>query len=216
MTKMRIWKYLALLIAAPCWGGILSVTLNPVDGALTGAPGGGVVWGVQAVNTDAAEWLLITSVQAPLYAGTGAPGEIPDGPNAFTDYLSVYVSNNFLALGPGGVIDRGFSVGTPTVGDPSTTGIGLASLAISPTAAAGTVFAPILIFYDVYDGDPFNDGNFFESQETDVLTSVTVDQAAAPPADTPEPAAWWTTGAALPVILLRRRRRRRTKLYEIL
>ncbi|HJZ99115.1 MAG TPA: hypothetical protein VKE70_21545 [Candidatus Solibacter sp.] len=214
MTKMGIWKYLALLIAAPCWGGILSVTLNPVDGALTGAPGGGVVWGVQAVNTDAAYWLLITSVQAPVYAGTGAPGEIPDGPNAFTDYLSVYVSNNFLALGPGGVIDRGFSVGTPTVGDPSTTGIGLASLAISPTAAAGTVFAPILIFYDVYDGDPFSDGtNFVESQETDVLTSVTVDQAGTPPADAPEPAAWWTIGAALPVILLRRRR---TKVCEIL
>lgn len=53
MTKMGIWKYLLPLIAAPCWGGILTVSLNPLDGALAGTPGGAVVWGVQAINSDA-------------------------------------------------------------------------------------------------------------------------------------------------------------------
>jgi hypothetical protein len=111
-----------VLAAAPCWAGSLTVNLNPLDGALTGTPGGAVVWGVQAINSDPHNWLLITSVQAPGYAGTGAAGEIPDGPNAFTDYLGVYFFNNFTSLGqgmsPGQIIDLGFSVGTPTVGDP--------------------------------------------------------------------------------------------------
>jgi hypothetical protein len=213
MTKTGIWKYLALLIAAPCWGGIvgsLTVTLNPLDGALTGTPGGAGVWGVQAINSNVDNWLLITSVQAPDYAGTGAPGEIPDGPNAFTDYLSVYFFNNFTANGqgmaPGQVLDLGFSVGTPTVGDPNTTGLGLGSLAISPTAAAGTAPASIQIFYDIYDGDPFNDGNqlFLPNDgETDVSTSVTVDAGAGPggdSSDAPEPGTWVMVAIALAML----------------
>ena len=81
--------------------GILTVNLNPLDGALTGTPGGAVVWGAQAINSDANDWLLITSVQAPGYGDTGTAGEIPDGPMAFTDYLSVYFFNNFTAFGQG-------------------------------------------------------------------------------------------------------------------
>ncbi len=181
MTKLRTWKYLLPLIAAPCWGsGILTVNLNPLDGALTGTPGGAVVWGVQAINSDANDWLLITRVRAPGYGGT-------DAPNLFTDYLSVYFFNNFTALGlgmaPGQVIDVGFSSGTPTVGDPNTTGLGLGSLAISPSAGDGELQPEnIQIFYDIYDGDLFNGGNrLFPSQETDVLTSVTVDSGAVLP-----------------------------------
>ena len=204
MFQTRTWKYVLALAAAPCWAGILTVNLNPLDGALTGTPGGAVVWGVQAINSDPNNWLLITSVQAPGYAGTGAAGEIPDGPNAFTDYLSAYFFNNFTSLGqgmaPGQIIDLGFSVGTPTVGDPNTTGLGLGSVAISPTAAAGTLSADIQIFYDIYDGDPFNDGNLvFPSQETDVSTSITVDSGAssAGPANAPEPGTWLTVATAM-------------------
>lgn len=196
-------KYLLLLFAAPCWGGILTVNLNPLDGALTGTPGGAVVWGVQVINSDASDWLFITSVEAPGYAGSGATGEIPDGANAFTDYLSVYFLNNFttqgLALAPGQIIDRGYSSGTPTVGDPNTTGLGLASEAISSTAAAGTAPATIEVLYDVFDGDPFTTGNYLFSDETDVSTSVTVTLGASPggPSGVPEPGQWLTVTGVL-------------------
>jgi hypothetical protein len=210
--KLSNLKYLLPLLAAPCWGGILTVSLNPLDGALTGAPGDTVVWGVQAVNSDSTNWLLITSVQAPGYAGTGATGEIPDGASAFTDYLSVWFLNNFtsnaLGLAPGQVIDQGFLNGAPTVGDPSTTGVGLASFAISPTANAGQMGPEIQVLYDVYDDNPFTVGNFIDSEETDVNTSVTVDTGAAPGgggSGTPEPATWLTLVAALPLLFKMRR-----------
>ena len=64
--------------------------LNPSSGDLFGLPGQTVVWGVDLKN-DTNDWWIFTSVQSD-YTSTGAPGEIPDGPGFFTDYLSV----NFL------------------------------------------------------------------------------------------------------------------------
>ena len=110
-------------------------------------------------------------------------------------------------MAPGQVIDVGFSSGTPTVGDPNTMGLGLGSLAISPSAIAGNLPADIQIFYGVYDGDPFHGGNLiFPAEETDVSTSVTVDSGAAP-ITTPEPGAWLMVATAAAVLWTVRRKR---------
>jgi hypothetical protein len=221
--KTGTWAYVLLLLAAPCWGSpalnILTVSLNPADGALTGSPGDTVVWGVLATNSDASDYLLITSVEAPGYAGTGAIGEIPDGPNAFTDYLSVIFLNQYVigmnqSLGPGEDIDLGYSNGTPTAGDPNTTGLGLASFAISPTADAGEVSDTIQIFYEVYDADPITNGaaDDLGEGETDVSTSVTVETGASGPGGSaPEPATWLAFGACLPLLFFHKRLGLRSK-----
>jgi hypothetical protein len=217
--KKGLGKYLLpLLLAAPCWGAsILTVSLNPADGALTGSPGQIVVWGVLATNTDPNDFILITSVQAPGYAGDGTIGEIPDGAGAFADYLSVIFLNQYVigmnqSLGPGENIDLGFSVGTPTAGDPNVDGFGLAGFAISPTADAGEVSDTIQIMYEVFDADPITDGsaNDLGPGETDVATSVTVETGASNPGSgTPEPATWLAIGIALPLLMFLKRRCRR-------
>lgn len=184
-------------------------SLNPPSENLTGSPGQTVVWGIDLKN-DTNEFWVITSVQSD-YTETGAPGEIPAGPDFFTDYLSVnfldsYVSAG-LALGPGRTFHQGGDDPVddpPTVGTPGVDAIGLASFAISTTALPGTLSAEIHITYDIYDGNPFAlvPGNYLGSDQIDIDTSVTVN-ASGPTA--PEPSTATLIAGALGIWLAARR-----------
>ena len=124
----------------------------------------------------------MTSVQSD-YTSTGAPGEIPDGPDFFTDYLSANFVSDYLvnseALGPGQTFYQGggsFLADQPQIGTPGVDAVGLASFAISPTADLGYLSAQLHITYDIYDADPFSNqsANYLGSDQVDIDTGVNV------------------------------------------
>jgi hypothetical protein len=179
-------------------------TLNPGSGDLFGLPGQTVVWGVDLKN-DTNDWWIFTSVQSD-YTSTGAPGEIPDGPGFFTDYLSVNFLIEFVGNARSLVPKETYSEGggadpfdLPQVGTPGVDAVGLASFAISPTALPGSVSAQIHVTYDIYDGNPFGTGNYIGSDQIDINTSVTV------PSPAPEPGTMALIAAALGVFAIARR-----------
>jgi len=170
--------------------------LNPVSGDLAGFDGTTVTWGISLYNntgdpnaTDPnlvnPAWWVITGVSAD-YTSTGAPGEIPDGPNYFTDLLSTYFFNNFFLNGTALAPGQDLNLGSP--GSP----VDLGSFAISPTADPGTIPAQLHISIDVWDANPFDPNNTSAVQlpsfQLDVDTSVT---ALGPLVATPEPGPLW-------------------------
>jgi hypothetical protein len=143
----------------------------PANGDLTGAPGDTVTWSVSLINTDALNWWAISSVQSTYLPNSGVPGDIPAAdPNFFHDDLSDYFLNAFVLNGTG--LAPGQDINLLSPGDP----VSLASYMISPTATAGTVTGTLSIFYDIFDGNPYdanNPGNYLGTGEFDVDTSVT-------------------------------------------
>ena len=143
-----------------------------------------MIWGITLTNTDPnGYWWALTGVQSS-YTSTGAPGEIPDGPNFFTDDLSGYFLDNFFANGT--ALAPGEDINLASPGDP----VNLAEFAISPTAMAGTILGTLYISYDEYAGNPLADpDNPLTPVGSDVFdadTSITV-LATQPQMVVPEP-----------------------------
>ena len=151
--------------------------LSPISGNISGYDGDTVTWGLILDNNTndpsvsaVPEWWVITGVIAD-YSYFGLPGDVPNGPNFFTDLLTPYFFNNFFlnnqSLAPGQDLNLN-SPGSP---------VDLASFSISPTAAATTISAQLHIFYDIWDSNPFDPTNLAPNQlgsdQFDVNTSVT-------------------------------------------
>ncbi len=181
--------------------------VSPLSGDLSGYDGQTVTWGVSLFNDDSSNWWVITGVSSD-YASSGAAGEIPDGSAFFTDLLSNYFFDNFVAnntaLAPGqdlNLVSAGSSVD-------------LASFAISPTAGIGTISGQLHIFYDTYDANPFDPDPNNTAMQTgsgvfDIDTSVT---SLGPNPNgvsaVPEPAPLWTLTFSAAVIAFAKTRRR--------
>jgi len=204
---------MAALLAIPAIASPLAPSgeISPTNGDLTGAPGDTVTWSVSLINTDALNWWAISSVQSTYLPNSGNAGDIPaDDPNFFQDDLSDYFLNAFILNGT--VLAPGQDINLASPGDP----VPLASYMISPTATAGEVTGTISIFYDIYDGNPFdanNPGNYLSTGEFDVDTSVTAaildggGNNGGPGSSTPEPGTvvLCITGLASLIVLHRRR-----------
>lgn len=218
MNRLCIFRAAAVAIAFAVCGqaGFLTTLpgqtpLVPTSGDLSGYNGTTVTWQISFYNPtgDAGspnpdlvnpQWWVITSVTSD-YSSTGTAGEVPDGPNFFTDLLSSYFittwAANGLALGPGQDINLN-SPGSP---------VDLASFAISPTATAnGYVAEQLHVFYDIWDSNPFDPNNTSPNQlgssELDFNTSVTA-LGQAPPTGVPEPGTFWGMAAAGLILLSR-------------
>jgi hypothetical protein len=207
---------MAALLAIPGLASPLAPSgeLFPVSGDLTGAPGDTVTWNVSLINTDALNWWAITSVQSTYLPNSGNAGEIPaDDLNFFEDDLSGYFLNTFVFNGT--MLAPGQDINLASPGDP----VPLASYMISPTATAGEVTGTISIFYDIYDGNPFdpnNPGNYLSSGEFDVNTSVTAaiqggGNNGGPGPATPEPGTVLTCITGLASLIALHRRRQKSK-----
>ena len=203
MYRLSLFRATAVaaVLAAYVQAGTLPGQLSPATGDLAGFDGTTVTWGVSLSN-NSGDWWVFTGVSSD-YTSTGAPGEIPDGPNFFTDLLFPYFLDNFFfnntALAPGQDLNLA-SPGSP---------VDLASFAISPTADPGTVSAQIEIYYDIWDSNPFDPNNTSANQlgsdEFDVNTSVTA-LGPSPLGSVPEPGTLWTIAGAGLVLLYRARR----------
>lgn len=156
----------------------LTISLTPTDGAVFGNPGQTVSWGF-SITGDPNNWLLITSVQS------SSPIE---------DVLSAFVGTNSYALAPALIVPW---TDTSTPGVVESAGA-LARLQI-PLAAVpnSTITGTLLVTYDLFDANPFVNGNAVSSGSFAPLPfSVRVD----PVAVVPEPATLWVaavTGLAL-------------------
>jgi len=175
-----------------------TLTLDPTDGAISGAPGTTVGWGFTFTFTNDVNFAVITGSQ--FCASTSSP--LPDiclplSPDlgSYTDFAGA----QFLVAGP--------SPESPTVmqafDNTALTGIG--SFAIDPSAS-GTTSGIIVLTYDLFSQNPndpaFDPNSFAGGNYLTAAASVT----AAPVAAVPEPALLPLTGAALLVMVLRRRR----------
>lgn len=165
----------------------LTISLTPADGEVFGSPGGTVSWGF-TITGDATNWLLITSVQS------ASPIE---------DVLSVFAGANSYALAPGLAMPWTESA-TPGL---AVSAGALARFAIPAGALPGSVISgSLLVTYDLFDANPFANGNFVSSGEFEPLAfRVNVADATG----VPEPGTFWVVTVAGLALIGRARLRHR-------
>jgi hypothetical protein len=180
----------AALSAAPI------LVLNPVGGALSGAPGSTVGWGFTLSNTT--NWIEVVQAQFCLDAGGGPFNPCFNASNQFTDIIS---GVNDVIVGPAGSVTQAYLAGT--------TGVG--SFAIAPGAVIGSsVVGNIVLTYNTFDNDPNAGGNQIGGNLTTFsAASVTASNGGGGGGGVPEPATLGLVGFAL-ISLAGLKMRRRT------
>jgi len=190
MTRSAALFLLACLAPAARAGAI--VALDPVDGVISGAPGGTVGWGFTVTN--GANWISIDSVSienetSPLGGASGG----------FTSYMDLLGGLTNGVTPPNQMWSLVFSPGSP--------GTGIGQYAIDASTPLGASDSgDFVIFYDEFSGDPSTCGSCF------VDTLQMFDSGGNPPAFTinvavtsvPEPASALLVLAAGIVALARR------------
>jgi hypothetical protein len=153
------------LFTAAAAHAVPTLQLDPVGGAISGAPGATIGWGFTITNST--DFIVVTSATF-----TGSP------PGTFTDFISAF---NFIVVGPSpenSSVSQTFD---------ATTMAGIGSFAISAGAMSGTTSGQIELTYDLFSRSP-NDPSF--DPDTDTLATDQVLSAAASvtvvgPTDTP-------------------------------
>lgn len=156
---------------------VTSFELDPVDGAIVGAPGQTIGWGFELRNDS--DFLVVTS----------AAFETDTPLGSFVDFVSGF---NFFVVGPA---PNGSTVWAQPFDAATHTGVG--SVAIDPGAVLGDfAMGSIVLSYDLYSRSPL-DPLFNPDTDTistgkllSALASVTVGVV-------PEPASWATLLAGI-------------------
>ncbi len=147
-----------LLWSTSSFGGLTFVT-DPADGNVTGAPGSTVGWGFTFMVTPGdSNFYFLNRVEFCFGAQVtpcplSQPGGVA-GTGSFTDIAAAL---------SGLVLDR-IGVNSPVNANPYSevfSGVlgslaGLGSLYIDPLAAPQTLTGQLNVYYDIYDGNPFN------------------------------------------------------------
>ena len=180
--------FVALLLGGGAHAG--SLILN-VPATIAGSPGATIGWDFTLTWTSTNEWESVT--------GSALINET-DPLGLFTDWI-----------GPqsGPAPDYGLGPGSPsttwTESFDLVNSLGLGSYSIDPAAVP---FAEdqgqIVVYYDVYDGSPADNGNLLRSESVTAPFDV---QVTAPVAAAPEPKSLWlvAAGGLLALALLKRR-----------
>lgn len=166
-----------------------SFQLNPLDGAISGAPGSTIGWGFNLSNDE--NFLVVTSV---LFEPDTALG-------TFADFIS---AANFFVVGP---TNSGSTVWAQTFNASMQTGVG--SFFINPDATVGSVASgDMTLTYDLFSRSPL-DANF--NPDTDTLSNGNVLSAAASvTVSIPEPQTYAMLLAGLGLLGFIARRRKST------
>jgi len=168
---------IALLGTAAHADPILTVTLDPVDGAVTGLAGSTVGWGFTITDTSDTDYVLVSLTDF-------CPNGVDVNCQSSGPFLGNYTDN--LSQGPYSVLNPGQTL---TSGPDD-----LGSLAIDPSVAPGTYSGSIEIFYDDVSADfsTFTPETFSADASIDVTT-------------TPEPASLLLLASGLGALLSKRR-----------
>ena len=197
MKRFFLLSLAALATLLPASAGPLSLTLDPVNGQVSGPAGTNIGWGF-TLNGDATNWLVVTSVQI-----SGDPFPVGTAAN-FTDLLSNWMGD---ALAPGATLTQSWAGG-----------LGLAQFAIPGTSSTNDVSGifNILVDYDLYAADPFTalgDPGYVDPGPLGPRQFSNSAQITVSAPDTgnvaPEPGTWLLFVTALPLIVVGRRRTRR-------
>ena len=157
---------------------LVTFTLEPANGAISGAPGATIGWGLTIKNEDSTNWIWINaeSVFTVLHGPTlGTYADFSLNSNPVAPSTTAYLPFDLL----------------------NSTGAG--SFAIFGTAPYDETSSGYIQFtYDIYDGDPFASGNQIGSDYANVNASVT----------TPEPSTYVLLTIALGAVGYVRRKMR--------
>ena len=123
-------------------GAILTVVLDPTDGAISGAPGTTVGWGYTITNTSATDSVIISETE---FCTGGLTANVC---NADLDpSVGLYTDN--LSIGPNFYLMHGDSF--------TAAANGFGSVAIDLGATPGTYGGSLLVYYDVPEESEFGD-----------------------------------------------------------
>jgi hypothetical protein len=166
-------KYAFALLMAVTLQASTVVTLDPVGGALSGAPGDTVGWGFTLNNTN--DFLEISQTDFCVSATQASDLPCASQVSSFGTYTD-FTPLNFFVVGPGGTVTQVYDPITPT---------GFGSFTINGSATPGTVLnGEIAVVFQLFDGDPANGGNMIGG---DNFISSPASIAVVDPAAVPEP-----------------------------
>jgi PEP-CTERM motif len=190
---------LSLVVASVCTA-TATLTLNPVNGAVTGAPGQSVGWGFTI--SDDTFWLVVTGTDFCSSFNTSphdvfpCTNPVPGG--TYTDFTQF----NFVVSAPNSpdTSQQNFSYNPPCANPGDCTGTG--AFTIDSSTPFGTYSGVIVVDYDLYSGDPSGGGTLIQ-QDNFITANASVTVA-------PEPGTWLLMGSALAGLGLARFRKRKS------
>ncbi len=181
MQKFLLSTFLVCMLLACGASAAPILTLNPVSGALSGAPGSTIGWGF-TITSDLPDYMAITYVEF-------TP---PPAFGTFTDFAGY----NFLVIGPSGTVTQAFNAGAMS---------GLGSFQILGSATPGVYNGELWVHWESYADDPSGgpSGDPTGSGVFQPAVSITVTA----PTAVPEPGSWLMFAGGLGAVCFLRRKK---------